>query len=832
MSLEKNISTLIHTQFPGHYRETGPTLVAFVEAYYKWLEEPGNELYMTRRFFEYTDVDETIDDFLVYFKETFLKGIQFETTSNIRMLLKHSLDLYRAKGSEQAIDLLFKIVFGETPEIYYPSTDVFKLSDGQWYKPRYIELSISESNIFLRNKQIVGYKTGAKAFVENVVRRKSNDVLLDVLYISAIEGEFELGELINSFDFILPLEKCPTIVGSLNELELNSVAVGSNFEIGDLLNVTSKNGTQALAKVTAIDSVQGLIDFELINGGYGYSANAETIISEKILTIESFISGANNFANTQLFRFEKLIQPKATISYISATANLVIGEEIFSYHANNLLKGYGRIITAAATNSTAGEIKVSIFSGNLNVDRVYTTANAKQANISSYTDTTVSANICGINKEAVISINNISGEFSSSEYVYQIDNYGNILAQGFCNTYIEGLLNTGVLNVANTRGIFRANTTIVGGTSNATANITGIQIQVGVFETNGDFVTTSNNFVYTEQSNGTGSIKSVSNGAGAGFSISNNFLYEETVLINTDYLADYLTVELDATSYGFPANAAANLTTCTIDEALAEANVVIGKIQEPFVAVNQGADYTDNMYILIHEPMTYQYRRPDVKLDIANASIQFAEGELVTQEATGARGIIKPTSNSTVFYLERLRLKNQNNFIVTSNTTTRLVGDESGATANITAVDVELECNYIGFNANVISTTKSQGGSITSLEVLDSGFGFANGELVVASSVDSDNFVEGSIVAVVNKHGRGRGYYRKKGGFLSDQKKIFDGYYYQNYSYEIRSSLPLNKYEQMLKNIVHVVGTQYFAKTIINSEIITSPSIKSEITVS
>ena len=43
--IEKNISTLIQSQFPSFYNEEGELFIAFVKAYYEWLEENGNTLY-------------------------------------------------------------------------------------------------------------------------------------------------------------------------------------------------------------------------------------------------------------------------------------------------------------------------------------------------------------------------------------------------------------------------------------------------------------------------------------------------------------------------------------------------------------------------------------------------------------------------------------------------------------------------------------------------------------------------------------------------------------------------------------------------------------------
>jgi hypothetical protein len=77
--------------------------------------------------------------------------------------------------------------------------------------------------------------------------------------------------------------------------------------------------------------------------------------------------------------------------------------------------------------------------------------------------------------------------------------------------------------------------------------------------------------------------------------------------------------------------------------------------------------------------------------------------------------------------------------------------------------------------------------------------------------------------------GKALGYYRTKNGFLSSSKKIHDGEYYQEFSYEVRSAVTLDKYEAMLKQLLHVAGTKYFASTIIASNINVQKTISSTV---
>ena len=73
-NVEKLISPLISSQFPSFYQEEGPQFIAFVKAYYEWLESEGQAIAQSRNLFEYRDIDTTLDEFILYFKEKYLKN--------------------------------------------------------------------------------------------------------------------------------------------------------------------------------------------------------------------------------------------------------------------------------------------------------------------------------------------------------------------------------------------------------------------------------------------------------------------------------------------------------------------------------------------------------------------------------------------------------------------------------------------------------------------------------------------------------------------------------------------------------------------------------------
>ena len=103
------IKDVVAKQLPEFVRENYPTFIAFIEAYYEFLQ--NNEI----RLDQVRDVDLTLDQFVQYFKKEL--AISFPgNIQNERFLLSHVKDEYLAKGSEASYRLLFRLIYGK--EIY------------------------------------------------------------------------------------------------------------------------------------------------------------------------------------------------------------------------------------------------------------------------------------------------------------------------------------------------------------------------------------------------------------------------------------------------------------------------------------------------------------------------------------------------------------------------------------------------------------------------------------------------------------------------------------------------------------------------------------------
>jgi hypothetical protein len=790
------------------------TKTAYTTASYANTFLQKNPLHFSRNYFEYKDIDDTTEEFLLFFKEKYLKNIQFETATNTRQLLKHTLDLYRSKGTSRSIDLLFRLVFGVGAETYYPSDDIMRLSDGKWVRPIYLEVSLNEVNDKLVGKQIIGLQSGALAFVEKAIRRTVTGKLIDVLYISAVKGNFITGESINSIDKVLESSDRPSIIGSLTNVDIDLNGTGYGYAVGDRVDISSTFGRQAKGKVTNISNIVGLVNFNIVNGGYAYSNNAQVLVSEKVLTLSNVNIGT--VTDNYFDMLETVTQAHANINYVSANGPFAVNDSIYTYHANNVIKGTGRIVQLTNSSSTNGEMHLVIYSGNLNSTAIYTTANAVAANLAvsnGFIDRTSTSRVMGISSNVITNVINISGSYVNGERVYQKDSFNNETANGYFKNVRTSIGANATIEITNTKGVFLKDELVYGVSSGATSNLQSISLNIGVVDISNTLTNVSDFYIVANTTGTNAVVTTISVGDGATFMVSsNNYVYKEYMNLNSDFISSYTGVNINAASYGLPGNISGANVSTVLASALTYSNTLIGKINS-LTSINRGSEYSIAPFILVYEPLTYIYRKKDHIIQYSNTVGEFSTGELIYQVDTGARGIVKEGSNSTHLLVERLNLNDNINFVYTTGDNGTLIeGERSSATAYVKYVYEDDTSKYVGYNASIESFVRSEVGAMLGLEITDSGFGYNQNEIVTIFNNDNPiNDGNGTGIARLNKQGVGTGYYRQHGGFLSNSKKMFDGRYYQEYSYDIRSSITLNKYEEMLKNILHVAGTQYFA---------------------
>lgn len=898
---ENKIATLVPSFFPAIYQEDGRGFIDFLQAYYAWLELENNPAYLARHLFSYRDIDTTPEAFLIFFKNKYLNNIQFTTASNKRLFIKNSLDFYRAKGTPRAVDLFFKLIYGVDADTYYPGEDVFKLSDAEWVKPTYLEVTHTEDNLDYIGKTITGLSSGATAFVDRLVRRRINSKYIDIFYISALEGNFETNERL-SIEDDTELSNNPIVIGSLSSA---NVINGSNsFSVGDTIIISSNNGLQGKATVTSINSQTGQVDFVLNEGGWGYRVNSEVIISNNIINLSN-VNVTNTTLGNSFIQFEKINQPLANIVYASLSGgSFAVGDTIEKYFGNNSVAGIGSVVSVTTTNSTAGSLLTTVgLLANGSISNLNFTSNfAKQGNVvtastTSYTDRTASANVVGVGGNSTLIINSVSGSFTVGETVSQSS--GNAVVVTFTSNST-----TGIISLTNLNGYFSVGNTITGNISGSTGNVISYTQPVGISNTSNTFQA-SFGYVYGLSSNTFANIASISVGNGASFNIA-NISYTESVYLNDDLISanntggvPFVSIVLNGTSsnlasnaYGFAKSPTANINSRLFD-ALNYTLMNVGVISS-LTNLNPGNSYSLSPYVVVLNKYYSGLYNLYYYLDISSLTRDYNEGEIVEQSITfpnsailtvnnsantwqvgefvyqsngtanigtgvlsaqtvsanvgnlylqvvsgtfvsnstatvsgltsgataninivnstpysaNARGLIQQQVNSSFLTVKRIST------LTFSNTGASLVGLTSGATSTIDNVEFQ-EPPQSGLNANISANVVTSNGVINSVVIFDSGFGYIKNEIATFTSEDGSR--SGTLTLSLGKQGVSEGFFKSTKSFLSSDKYLFDGDFYQSFSYQVKSSLPFEEYADILKKVLHMVGTKPFGQVVTTS---------------
>ena len=130
-TFHERLSVRVQGQLPDFVKQDHPTFVAFLEAYYEYMEQTGKPYEIIGNLKNYFNIDKTVDDYLQYFKEQFGRDVPEAVFANVNkpFLLKRLRDFYRSKGSEKSFEFLFRLLYKEEIEFYYPSVDMLRVSD-------------------------------------------------------------------------------------------------------------------------------------------------------------------------------------------------------------------------------------------------------------------------------------------------------------------------------------------------------------------------------------------------------------------------------------------------------------------------------------------------------------------------------------------------------------------------------------------------------------------------------------------------------------------------------------------------------------------------------
>jgi len=911
--IELYISNLVKNQFPSFYKDEGPTLIAFIQAYYEWMESgtqfsDGQTLYHDRRILEYSDIDETVEDFIVHFKNTYLAGIQFDTVTDKRLVVKKILDLYRTKGSPRSIALLFRLVYGEDITLYYPGKDIFKSSDNSWVVPTYLEISDNPLNPSYLGKTVVGVSTGATAFVDRIVKRQIKSKYVDILFISNIKNEFETGEKLR-LQSNTDISAVPIIIGSTTDL--NVVDGGANFSIGEIVELISENGVSGKAVVTEVSAVTGVVNFKLLDGGFGYNLSSNVFISDKVITVSNVQVTSNSVIYSPWNVLEQVTFVSSNGSIANVTANVIGMGANSTFHVSNVVGTFLVNETVQVGNASASF--VTIIPSQTDISKAtISTSNRVNAFHTGLTIVGARSGATAVldSYDTLLGVNNLSAGIDATNFTYFVGNttgtHANLTTVSFGSGASVNIgsvvitdsffLNTDYLSGNNLAGVPYLTIKLNGANSglpsngygfpfNPAANINSTLAQALTykFESVG-YISSLSNINPGVQYNYAPFVlfynDDVARLKKKGYILtipdaSKQFVIGETITQNVPYTsATTLTVNgstgFSYNTLAYESNGSANIAVGKVI-ALTSNNIVVQTVVGAFTTSNSSTLlYGSNVQyvngITVGGTARVGYNNSDY-IVVSNGTVNAhanistnATGGFVTANVTVSNGGVFPMSSNGTNVLVSIYAANgaasngtggtftatflslpSNTYISAVNNSTynvtavglvlaqtgntvivrrqsisqdfvtgaNLYGSSSGVNVNCVGVTEYSNSVISAENATVNDYVQSATGSVTALKLKGSGFGYVNTETVnFVSEANAPNF--GVAQVITGKRGIGQGYFLNTNGFLDADKYIQDGYYYQDFSYEIQSSLNFDKYADMVKNVVHVAGTQLF----------------------
>lgn len=354
MSTDKKTSVLVDSLLPDFLETEGPKFQQFIKAYYEWLETDNQITERSKNLLNYRDIDLTVDEFVKYFRREVLSSFPEDILASKALVYKRIKDLYYAKGTENAYKLLFRILFDEEIELYYPGDDILIASDGRWVQDNTIRLSspFTGSPENFGGKNIVGLTSGATAKVNRVVSTTEVGVPVFELFLINIEGTFLDTEVVASNDNTIS----GTIISSIGPLQGVIVEFGgAGHQKDDIVTFTSTSGSGARGVITKTDDSS--LTFRIVNGGSGYivnnvvnlvggngtgaSAVVSAISNTEILPV--YTDTINSLANVPL---------NASPTFVSTGANTTsVSPELAAANISSTL-----VSALGTTNTTVGTI--------------------------------------------------------------------------------------------------------------------------------------------------------------------------------------------------------------------------------------------------------------------------------------------------------------------------------------------------------------------------------------------------------------------------------------------------------------------------------------------
>jgi hypothetical protein len=383
MTYFNKTSLLVPSQLPKYISEDPAyaNFVAFLQAYYEWMEQQGGAVYGSKNLLSYADIDTTLNEFIQYYMNEFMEFFPQDGETDQRKLLKIIKSIYDTKGTPASYEFLFRVIYGSEVQTYNTKDFILKPSDGKWVITRYVTInSIDPTWVDAIGYILYGTTSKGYATIENVLVYPT---YIEVV-LTNIQQNFSSGEYVTVVDVhynpVTFNNETLTgqIFGTLNSVAVNPQYIGQNYNVGDpvvFYGGLNPNVIEPLGATAHISKVSGasVLEIDPVYRGHYENSGLTT------LTINSAVgNGAFAVATINTNDTANVYPLKMVITdVVGNKANVLLSSG--SYGFSNLVYANAntRIMDALSypTINTYPISSVKVTSGGANYDAT-TTANA------------------------------------------------------------------------------------------------------------------------------------------------------------------------------------------------------------------------------------------------------------------------------------------------------------------------------------------------------------------------------------------------------------------------------------------------------------------------
>lgn len=122
----------VESLLPSELREKGRRLLDLLGDYYTHVNEKNSPSYSIANINNARDIDEADQAYLDLIQREIAITVPKKLTADKVKLYKNLMKYYSVRGSEESIELFFKILFNDNVEVYYPQKSMLIPSSGTW----------------------------------------------------------------------------------------------------------------------------------------------------------------------------------------------------------------------------------------------------------------------------------------------------------------------------------------------------------------------------------------------------------------------------------------------------------------------------------------------------------------------------------------------------------------------------------------------------------------------------------------------------------------------------------------------------------------------------